>query len=85
MNTPVSDERLAELLEQPAIFAGDEPDIYALLTELQSRRAAHPAADVLEAAARIIAVDEGAPCADDEIEYLDAIKCARALTPKGTP
>lgn len=32
-----------------------------------------------EAAHRLIAVDEGLPGADDEIEYLDAIAVARAL------
>lgn len=35
--------------------------------------------EALEAARRLVAIDEGAPGADDEIEYLDAIAVARAL------
>ena len=40
-------------------------------------------ADDIAAALRIVAIDEGAPGADDEIDYLDAVAVARALLAVG--
>lgn len=40
-------------------------------------------ADAIAAALRIVAVDEGTPGADDEIEYLDAVAVARTLLAVG--
>lgn len=35
--------------------------------------------DAIGAALRIVAIDEGTPDADDEVDYLDAVAVARAL------
>ena len=40
-------------------------------------------ADDIAAALRIVAVDEGTPGADDEIDYLDAVAVSRALLAVG--
>lgn len=40
-------------------------------------------ADAIAAARRIVAVDDGTPGADDEIEYLDAVAVSRALLAVG--
>lgn len=50
--------------------------------QLDASRAVIPA-DAIAAARRIVAVDEGTPGADDEIEYLDSVEVARALLAVG--
>ena len=39
--------------------------------------------DAISAALRIVAIDEGTPGADDEIDYLDTVQVARALLAQG--